>query len=255
MNAHGQAGFAQLLVIAALAVLAAVLTVALSTARLGSQQISALDAQVFADTRLTSGLALLQEALRDPTNNLELRALAAPVMVDLADAEVELAIVGEGGKLDVLRADPALIERFAKNAGLARDETTALLDELGKMRKRGDDAGAMEAVRLAFAETVGPVGVDDNFTRFGSDRIDPTFATDAVLQAIPDLGPSQIAQMVASPSSQRTQYATLSTYFASGSRRFMLIARMSEKPGHRFEKRLPIELTTSGGFVELDGAR
>jgi hypothetical protein len=249
---HPEAGFAQILVLSALAVLAAILTVAISTARLGGQQISALDARVLADARLASGLALLQEALADPANDLDTRALRAPITAGVAGASVELSIIGEGGKIDVLRADPVLVGRFATNADLAGEAVVHLLAELADRRNAGDDIGAMEAVRLALAEAIGFPAVDENFTRFGSDRIDPAFASEAVLRAIPDLGTSQMAQIIAAPPAERSQYTSLSGYFASGSRRFTLVARLSEKPGQRFEQRLPIELTSSGGIIELD---
>lgn len=251
----GEAGFAQILVLAALAAIAAILTVAISTARLGGQQISALDARVSADTQLASGLAVLLDALDDSANDLEIRALARPVTAEFADRPLELSLVGEGGKIDVLRVDLSLIDRFATNAGLARGDVVRLLEELAARRGSGDDIGAMDALRLFLAEAIGFEAVDDNFTRFGSDKIDPAFATDAVLHAIPDLSSSQIMQIVAAPQAERAQYAALSRYFATGSRRFMLIARFDEGPDQRFERRLPIELTTSGGIIELDRVR
>jgi len=252
---RSEGGFAQILVLAALAVLASILTVSISTARLGSRQMSALDTRVFADAQLGSGLALLLEALRDPANDLETRALAAPVTIEISGRATELSLVGEGGKIDLLRADPALLERFATNAGLPRDDIARLLAELAAHRALGDDIGALDAVRLALAEAIGLPAVDESFTRFGNDGIDPTFATDTVLRAIPDLGSAEAAQVIAASALERGQYAALSRHFASGSRRFMLIARLSEKPGRRFERRLPIELTSSGGVIELDRPR
>lgn len=254
-SAHSDSGFAQILVIAALAVLAAILTVAISSARLGSQQISALDARVFADATLGSGLALLLDALDDPANDLETRALATPVTIDIAGKPVELEVVGEGGKVDVLRGDAALIERFASNAGLAGDEIDRMLEALAARRKLGDDIGAMDAVQLALAEAIGFAAIDESFTRFGSDRIDPAFASEVVLRAIPDLNPAQLMQMLAAAPADRAQYGAASRHFVNGSRRFMLVARLSEKPGQRFERHLPIELTSSGGVIELDRPR
>lgn len=248
-------GFAQILVIAALAVLAAILTVTISTARLGGQQISVLDARVFADSTLASGLALLREAITEPANDLEARALKAPVVVEISGKAVELAIASEGGKIDVLRSDAALIERFGTNAGLPRDQIVRLLGELAVYRQAGDDIGAMESVRLALADAIGFEAVDESFTRFGSDRIDPAFASEAVLRTLPDVDSSTLLQILAAPPAERAQYGSMSRYFAGGSRRFMLVARFSEKPGQRFERRLPIELTSSGGVIELDRAR
>jgi hypothetical protein len=235
--------------------LAAILTVAISTARLGSQQLSALDSRIYADAQLGSGLALLREALADPANPLKTQALLAPVAVQIAGRAVELAIVSEGGKIDVLRGDLKLIERLASNVGVPRDIVAQLLEDLEDRRGAGDDIGALDAVRLALVGPIGFEAVDDSFTRFGTDRIDPVFANDAVLRAIPDLSSTDASMIIAAPRAELGQYASLSRYFTSGSRRFSLVARLGDKPGQRVEKRLPIELTSSGGMIELDRPR
>jgi hypothetical protein len=221
--------------------------------RLGAQQISALDARVVADVTLDSGLRLLRAALDDPADDLEVRALAAPpVAIRIGDEQVELAIAGEGGKIDVLRSDMSLVARFSLNARLNQDELARLVTALSDRRAAGDDVGAMDAVQLALAEAIGFAAIEDSFTRFGSDRIDPAFATLAVLRAIPDLGDAEARRIAATSSSERAQYTPLSRYFAGGSRRFMLIARSAAEAKGKFERRLPIELTNSGGVIELD---
>ena len=252
---QSEAGFAQILVIAALAVLAAVMTAAVSMSRLGAQQISALDARVVADVTLDSGLRLLRAALDDPDDDLEVRAMAAPVTTRIGDEQVELAIAGEGGKIDVLRSDMSLVERFSRNAGLNQDELAQLVTAPSDRRAVGDDVGAMDAVQLALAAAVGFAAIEESFTRFGSDRIDPAFASLAVLRAIPDLGDAEARRIAATSSSERAPYTALSRYFASGSRRFMLIAKSSAGARGTFERRLPIELTNSGGVIELDRPR
>ena len=255
MASNREAGFAQILVLSALVVLSAILTASIATSRLGNRQASALDARVFADARLDAGLALLRDALADPDNRLEEQALAAPVAVEVADQVVDVAIASEGGKIDVLRADLGLVERFANNAGLSTDQVAELLEQLTARRDVEDDLGAFEAVELALAGAIGLAAVSDSFTRFGSDHIDPTSATDDVLRAIPDLTPSEVQRIIATPSTERSRFATASRYFASGSRRFTLIARFSDSSGGHFERRLPIELTTAGGVIELDRDR
>lgn len=255
MTERADAGFAQLLVIGALAVMAAILSAAIATARLGSAQISALDARVLADARLTSGIDLLRDALGDPQSDLESQALAQPVVVHVGDEAVALSLTGEGGKIDVMRGDPALVARFAAVAGVSQSDAAELLRRLAERRAAGDDAGALDVVRVYLAEAVGFDALDESFTRFGSDRIDPAMAGAAVLRAIPDLNAAQVTQIIATPAAERGQYAPLSRYFASGSRRFMLVARQDGKQGQRFERRLPVELTASGGVIELDAAR
>lgn len=248
-----ESGFAQILVIAALAVLAAVMTAAVSTSRLGGQQISALDARVVADVRLDSGLQLSRAALNDPADDLELRVMEAPVELTIGDEQVDLA--SEGGKIDVLRSDMPLIERFCINAGLNQDELALLVAALSDRRAVGDDVGAMDAVELALSEDVDFDVIEESFTRFGSDRIDPAFASLAVLRAIPDLADAEARRIAATPFRERSQYTPLSRYFASGLRRFMLIARSATGAKDAFERRLPIELTNSGGVIELDRPR
>jgi len=81
--------------------------------------------------------------------------------------------------------------------------------------------------------------------------IDPRYATERVLAAVPDLDPGELASLLAMPAVDRASRHGLSRLFESGGRRFSFAVKVDQPPFVPTTRRLPIELSTSGRVVVL----
>lgn len=246
------AGFVQLLVVAALATLGGLLTASLMSATQTSRQTAALERLVRGDVLAESGFQRLIAAIDGPQDTLENEALSGAVSLSLADADVQLRIEAIGSKIDVLSADLLLLENYLTQAGVERQQLAALLADVGDARSRSDGEGAIEAVRAVGAGL--QPAFDRDLTRFGGPGIDPNYASSSVLRAIPDLAPIDADRIAATPEGERGEHARLSRYFTSTGRRFSLATRIEWAADAIAERRLPIEISTSGKVMVLGGA-
>ena len=217
------------------------------------RQTAALERLVRSDAIAVSGFQRLAAAIDESADVLENQALQGFVSLPLASAEILLGIEADGSKIDVLAADPLMLERYLTEASLDLRRVTILLGDIGVARSRSDGAGALEIVRAAIAGLLPTGAFDRDLTRFGSSGVDPTYASARVLHAIPDLAPSDADRIAATPAGERAQYARLSGYFASTGRHFSLVTRIGWGADAAAERRLPIEISTSGKVVVLAG--
>ncbi len=245
-----QAGFVQLIVVSALAVLGGLLSASLLGATQTSRQAAALERLVRSEVVADAGFRRLVAAIEDPSDTLENAALQEPTKVAFAANELSLRIEANGSKIDVLVAEPQLIERYASQAGLDTPGVAGLLDELGAARRDQDGAKALELVRVALTGLLPGDELNHDFTRFGGSGIDPTYASRRVLHAVPDLSLADADRIAAASPAERAQEAQLSRYFASGGRRFALVTQVATS-----EWRLPIEISTAGKVIVLAGRR
>ncbi len=247
------AGFVQLLVVAALAMVGGLLTAGLMSATQTSRQTAALERLVRGDVLAASGFQRLIAAIDGPQDILENEALRGAVSLSLADADVQLRIEANGSKIDVLAADLTLLENYLTQAGLERQRLAALLGDVGDARARSDSEGAIEAIRAVAAGLQPAEAFDRDLTRFGGPGIDPNYASSRVLRATPDLTPIDADRIAAAPEGERGEYARLSRYFTSTGRRFSLATRIEWAADAISERRLPIEISTSGKVMMLGG--
>ena len=246
-------GFVQILLLVALATIAAVLTAVLIGARQNVLYAKALDRMIRTEALAASGFQRLGAAILDHADDLEQAALEGtdPPLVTLADARLALTLEGEGGKIDLLRADMALLTEYLVNAALPAAAQARLIADIAAARDSKDGAAARDAVRLALLDSLSNAQIDADFTILGTTAgIDPRYASERVLAAVPDLDPGDLAALLAMPEAERTQQG-LSRYFESGGRRFSLVVKIDQPPFAPATRRLPIELSTSGRVLVL----
>lgn len=241
------------MVVAALAGLGGLLTASLMATTHTSRQVAALERLVRSEVLGACGSYRLAAAIGDPADVLESLALQEAARVGIGDTEMSLRIEISGGKIDVLAAEVDLIERYAGQSGLAPPAVAGLLTDIGEARARADGAAALEAIRSALAGTLPLAEIDRDFTRFGGAGIDPSYASSRVLHAIPDLSPADADRIVAAAPEERAKDAHLSRYFSSTGRRFSLVTQAAWGANETSERRLPIEISTSGKVVVLAG--
>lgn len=245
-------GFVQVLLLAALATIAALLTAGLIGARLNLQYAAALDRMVRTEALAASGFRRLGAAILDPADDLEHVALEQAPLVRLADARLGLDLESEGGKIDLLRGNLALLAKYLDNAALPADVQGTLMADVAAARDSGDGAAARDVVRLALLDRLTNAQIDADLTIFGATQgVDPRDATERVLAAVPDLDPGELATLLALPEAERAAQQGLSRYFESGGRRLSLVVRIDQPPFAPTTRRLPIELSTSGRMLVL----
>lgn len=250
---RSDAGFVQLLVVAALAAVGGLLTAGLMTAMQSSRQTAALERLVRSDAIAASGFRRLATAIEEPADTLESEALRGPVDVSLGGTGLSLRVEANGSKIDVLAADITMIESYLRQTGLDPQSVTTVLDDVGKARSSANGAAALQIIRAAVIGLVPDSALSRDLTRFGGMGIDPNYASRRVLRAIPDLTPADAERMASAPEGGRAQYAHLSRYFASTGRRFSLLTTINWTADTMPERRLPIEISTSGKVVVLAG--
>lgn len=226
-----QRGFALLLVIwvlAILAVLAAGFAAGTrSQSRLARNLLEAARARALAEAGVVRAIAGLVDT--DPTT--QWRADGAPREIGFEGGIVRVRIEDEGGKIDLNTSPPALLSGLCIELGIDDGACTALVDEVVVRRRAAAPAPAPPQVRgsrIAAGLAVG-VGMPSMQNRqaaaFGtveelrqvaaidqasfdrlrpfltvyslSPRIDPTVAPREVLLAVPGVNPREVEQLLA----------------------------------------------------------
>lgn len=250
------AGFVQMLALGGVAILAALVTVALSQSYRTSESLGLLDRQVLGDVAAGSAIRLIAAAIADADDALEQRIGIGlpPLPLILFGHDLSLAIEGEAGKIDVIAGDIALLSRYISQSGLPQEQQVKLLEALAQARRGTDAPAAMEALQIAFAPSGQGARVEEDFTtRSGLAGIDPAVANERVLRSVPDLAPAAVASILSARSSGAHEIPA-SRYFATGRRSlFTLVATVHWSGTERLTKRVPIEITTGGRPLVLSG--
>jgi hypothetical protein len=144
------------------------------------------------------------------------------------------------------------LARLAANLGLEAGALATFDAELQEVRAQRDAARALEVARRWLTPWL--ADFDAAVTRFGNERIDPTYAPVDVLRAIPDLSPAEIAQILSVSPADRGAFVSMSDHLAANSRRFSVLVRIEWAPDQTGVRRLPIELSTSGKPIVMAGA-
>ncbi len=249
-----ESGFVQLIVVSALAVLGGLLTAGLLSATQTGRQAAALERLVRAEVAADAGFYRLVAAIGDPGDTLESAALRGPTKITIGDDELWLRIEANGGKIDVLAGEPAMLERYMRQAGVDAYGVSALLDDLSAARKNQDGAAALEVVRIATAGLLPSEELNRDTTRFGGPGIDPIHASSRVLHAVPDLSPADADRIAAASPDERAADIHLSRYLSSGGRRFSLVTQVAWGQDEASEPCLPIEMSTAGKVALLAGS-
>lgn len=238
-------GFAQIIVVGALATIAALLATAVPATTANTRMAAAVERLAEIDIAAGSAFRRVIAALASPEDTLEGEALANEVSVTHGTVRIET----EAGKLDVMLADIALFDRLAQNLG--HPARNAFLDTLTTAQAAGNVRQALELVRTELAALVDDF--DRVVTRYGGTQVDVLSALPEVLATLPDLTTAQVAQILAVPPAERAQFAGLSRYLTAGGRRFAIVARMAWAADEVAVRRLPIEVSTSGRPIVLGG--
>jgi hypothetical protein len=251
-------GFVQVLALAGLLAVSGLLTVVLAASLRTNIALGLLDRHISAEIVAASAVRRVLSAINDSDDDLERRVGVGGTSyaMQLFDHDVMASIEGEAGKIDVLRADPAILQRYAENSLLPAPERVALLDALAAARAIDDAPAAMEALYIAFASIGAGDQVDADFTmRSGLAGIDPTLAGERVLQALPDLTEAAVADILRDRRSGEAIHMVTSRYFATGRPLLTVVATVHWTETEQFTKRVPIEITTGGKARVLSNFR
>jgi hypothetical protein len=252
MSRDAEAGFAQVLVLASLAVVGAILTVALTTGAQTNRYSLALDLQLRGGAIARSGIELIIGAIEQPADTLETSLLAAdtPYRTTISGIDTELEIQGEAGKLNPATADLTLIENYFAAAGIPLDAQAELLAALAQPRQEAD---GLAALRLVHAYLLPHLDLGQLRRDFGmwntTAGIDPLFASRAVLAAVPDLGnvESLLQLRKTDPGSVRS----LSRHFTESRGVFCLVATAHWAPDRIASHAEIVEITAGGRVLSL----
>lgn len=247
-------GFAQVTLLLALAAIAAVLTASLATSRGASRQAASLEQLARGEARAESGFQRLLAAFADPADELEAVAFAGDAQVSVGGVPVTLRIEAEGSKIDVLEADRSMVARYLEQNFVVGGEIASVLAALEADRSRADATAASLLLELALVGGLDLGQMRRDLTRFGGKGIDPQYASERVLRAVPDLTLAEADRIAALGPSERASFLGRSSYFASGGRHFTLVAEIDGDGGGSMEWHLPIEISTAGKAIVLAGA-
>lgn len=241
-----------MVVLAGIAVLAALSVAGLSSAQSADVTAAALERMLRSDVLSRSAFDRVLAALESRPDMFEQQALSGPTTLQVSPQDMAVSLEGEAGKIDLLQAPLATIARLADNLGLPAAGRNAFVQDLEETRTQGNGQRALDLARQRLALLV--TDLDAVVTIFGGQHIDPTYAPREVLEAVPDLSPVEIAQILSAPPPERGQFVAMSEHFATNSRRFSIAVQIAWAPDQVSIGRLPIELSTSGRAIVLAGA-
>ena len=252
-------GFVQIGALAGLAVVAASLALSLGGNMQLARDAAAFERRASAALIADSGVRRVLASIEDPADPLAMEVGVAGDLhtLELLGSPVELAIEGEAGKIDPLTAARPILESYFSNAGVPAARIAALMAGLDQARPAADAEAAFELLETYLL----PDLTAENLARDFTDRsklagIDPLYASRRVLEALPDLGTTEIDEIIRvrslEPGSLDT---TASRYFAGGGAEFTIVAAVPLTGREALVRRVPIELTTAGRAVVLDGFR
>lgn len=250
--APGEQGFAQVLVLASLAILSALLTAALTQGAGTNRYSVAFDLQIRGGAIARSGVDLVVHAIEDPTDNLEASLLAPdrPYVATIAGVETELEIQAEAGKLNPATTDLALLAGYLADAAVPPETHIDLLAELAAPRADGD---ALAALRLVHARLLRHVDWQQLQRDFGiwntTAGVDPRFASRAVLAAVPDL--SDVENLLRTRKIDPASIHSGSRYFTEGRAVFCVSATARWAADGIASYAEAIEITSGGRVLRL----
>lgn len=225
----GERGIALILVLWGLALIAAIAIAVGSVSRtetfLARNAVENARARHAAEAGFHHGLRRLLDAQQGP----EVRFDGTPYPLALGDTQLRIAILDEGGRVDLNAAPPEMIATLllamGVGEGTARRLADAILDwrdEDDRRRADGAEAAEYRALGLPYGPRNGPfetvqelrlvLGMTDAVyerlaphvtVHSGTTGIDPAVATRAALLAVPGISENQVEQWLASRRHQR----------------------------------------------------
>lgn len=249
-------GFVQVLVLISLATISAILQVILSNSVQLSSSLKALDRSVLGQTAASSAARRVIAAIEDPSDDLETKILAAgtPYPVEIAGTKVEVSIEGEGGKIDPATADQSIIAGYLAPLTLSGDQRSGLMAQLAEARANKSPAAAIGALYRFLVSIVSSDQLRRDFTDLDTTTgIDPMFADDRVLAAIPDIGAGKMAAIKSLRRDNPAGLNGMSAYFTSGQPIFTIVATVHWSATEQYSMGVPIEISTAGQVIALDG--
>lgn len=234
-------GFVQVLALAGLITVSGLVVAGSSTALFAVQEASTLRDRLQREVVLSSALRYGLASGR------ALGPDFASFDVAIDDQLVTLYVEPEGGKIDIGSAPPQLLRGYLLEAGLSTANPEALL----RVREAlADERTALNTKVLSSLLThIDLESLNQDITSFGSAGIDPRYATERVLRAIPGLGRSDVAAILAERSRSADPRLPASAYFTSAGPKFTLVAEIAGEGGSHSVKRMPFEVTSSGSVL------
>lgn len=255
-SAGRDAGFAQIVVLAALAVISAILTVALAAASTNDRFLTVFDRRVRAEVAADSSIREILSAIGDTADTAEQELLKGQVDLAIGQMSIELRIEGEAGKIDPLLTNPDVLGGYLDDLGVGGAERAELITAIEVARGADDDGAALNVLRRTLVDRIPPGEFDSDFTHFGRGAgIDPQYASSRVLRAPPDISDAAAADIEQRRGDDVASIGTLSRYFGSASTIFSVVASVSTGDRGGYVKRVPIEITTGGRAIPLTGFR
>jgi hypothetical protein len=254
-HARLDGGFAQVLVLTSLATISAIITVALVHASGSGALTSALDRQVRGEAAAVSGIRRVIAAIEAPADDLETRILSSehPLPFEFGETRVELQIDGEGGKINPVRSAPELLTGYIGTLPLSEDARRGLLAAIEDARELDDREAGLQAVHRYLLPIVPMAQLESDFGIWNqTGGVDPLYASERVLSAIPDLTAGGVAQVLQLRKSDPSAVRALSAHFATGRPIFSIVAVVRGSAGEMTSKRVPIEISSAGRVLVLE---
>jgi hypothetical protein len=251
-------GFVQIGALAGLAIVAALVTAVLSESVRLSRQTEALDRVTRGAIAADSGIRRLLVAIDSPADALEgwVGVAGVPYPFEFSGLQLTLAIEGEAGKINPLSIAAPILAGYIENLAIPGPDKAILISLLEDARSNEDTGAAMDALHAYLIPALSSEDIARDFTtRSRLAGIDPQLASERVLRAVPDVSDAEAAEIVRGRARQPGAISAPSAYFATGRPLFTLVAAVRWTESESFTRRVPIELTTAGRAIVLDGFR
>ena len=194
INGHMDAkdeGFVLLTVLLITAVIAALATAALMTARAHSRAIAGEVSLIRADALTEAGLVRIVSALEEGDNTLleVLRDRGESVVWNYAGIDVTLSISKEAGKVDLNTGDPALVRSVLRALVKDAEKLSEILQRWETRRRKAQAIENVEAL-LSPQDLMGPLAqsMESALTTVSAAvGIDPLAAPEIVIKNVPGL--------------------------------------------------------------------
>jgi hypothetical protein len=247
-------GFAQVLVLFSLATLCGLLTVALTQGLRTSQYSRALDLQLRGGAVARSGVDIIIDAIENPSVTLETALLGAevPYVTMIAGTDTQFEIQAEAGKINPATIELELLAGYLTDAAVPPQTQTELLAALRMPR---DEVDGLAALREVHAHLLPFIDMQQLRRDFGiwntAAGIDPTFASRAVLSAVPDITDADVESLILARWTNPDAGRPVSRYFSRSRAVFCAVATVHWDENRIASYAEAIEITNGGRVLKL----
>jgi len=173
-------------------------------------------------------------------------------VIDVGAIEVTVSLVSVGGMLNPIGTAPTVIDAYFDRLKLSAVDREGLREKLVAARNAHDADAAMVAVYRYLIPLMSAGEIAADFSVFNpTSGVDPHYASERVLTALPDLTLPDV-QRITEERSHKVEPLTIhSAYFVSAIPRFVVVGEIRHGDGTRYVERVPIEISSAGSVIYL----